>query len=295
MELILSLAHLPVGVNAYDDALELASLADDAGVDVLSLTDHVLLGPNLDSHAALGALFPWPPDHPYPDPLVLLAGMAAVTSRVRLTTGVLIAPLRPAALLAKMAATLDVLSKGRFELGVGSGWQREEFEAVGVPMAERAARTEDAVVACRALWSEDAATVTRPSVTFADMRCRPQPFRARRLPVWFAGGANRATARRVAELGDGWLPLHSDVETLHHGRALLDEACHRVGRDPSEVGVRVMIPGPVDPSDPGAHERLLLLRQAGVTGVSVLLAGQPGDRGADVVEALVDLLARVAR
>ena len=98
--------------------------------------------------------FPLPPEYPWFEPLTMLAAIAGATSRIRLATGVLISPLRPAVLLAKIAATLDVVSGGRLDLGVGTGWQREEYEASGIPFAGRAARMDDQLRACRVLWSD---------------------------------------------------------------------------------------------------------------------------------------------
>ena len=110
--------------------LDVAKAADDAGVDRLVVSDHVVLGPNLDAYR--WGRFPTGPEAPWHEPLTCLTAFAAVTERVRLSTGILIAPLRRAPLLAKTVATLDVVSGGRVDLGVGVGWQREEYDAVGL-------------------------------------------------------------------------------------------------------------------------------------------------------------------
>src|SRR3954449_8285332 len=123
--------------------LDLARTADDAGVDRLVVTDHVLMGRNTDAYA--WGRFPTAPDGPWLEPLTVLTAVASVTRRVRLATGILIAPLRPAALLAKTVATLDVLSGGRVDLGVGVGWQREEYEAEGLPFEQRGRLLTDTV------------------------------------------------------------------------------------------------------------------------------------------------------
>ncbi len=116
--------------------VDLARAADGAGVDRVVVVDHVVMGPNTDAYN--WGKFPTPPDAPWLEPMTVLAAMAAATTRVRLATGILIAPLRPAVLLAKQAATLDVLSQGRLDLGVGTGWQREEYDAEGLDFAARA-------------------------------------------------------------------------------------------------------------------------------------------------------------
>lgn len=132
--------------------LDVARAADDAGIDQLVLPDHVAIGTRLDRYP-FADRFPYPPEEPWLEPLTTLAAIAGATRRVRLGTGVLIAPLRPAVLLAKTAATLDVLSGGRLDLGLGTGWQPEEFDAVGVPFAGRGARLDDTARACKALWT----------------------------------------------------------------------------------------------------------------------------------------------
>ena len=110
--------------------VDLGRAADDAGVDRVVVVDHVVMGPHTENYA--WGKFPVPPDAPWFEPLTMLTAIAAVTTRVRLATGILIAPLRPAAFLAKQVATLDQLSRGRVDLGVGTGWQREEYDAEGL-------------------------------------------------------------------------------------------------------------------------------------------------------------------
>jgi alkanesulfonate monooxygenase SsuD/methylene tetrahydromethanopterin reductase-like flavin-dependent oxidoreductase (luciferase family) len=116
-------------------AVELAAIADRAGVDMISITDHVVMGEATDKYPY--GRFPSPPDYPWFEPLTFLATVAGATRDIRLGTAVVIAPLRPAVLLAKQAATLDVLSRGRLDLGVGVGWQKEEYEATGIPFDQR--------------------------------------------------------------------------------------------------------------------------------------------------------------
>ena len=147
-----------------DAAVELAAAADAAGIDQIAVPDHLAIGPRTDKYPY--GRFPLPVDEPWLEPLTLLAAMAGATKRIRLASGVLIAPLRPALLLAKTAATLDVLSGGRLDLGVGLGWQREEFDASGVPFARRAARLDDQLRACRALWRGGAVSFRSETVSF---------------------------------------------------------------------------------------------------------------------------------
>jgi probable F420-dependent oxidoreductase len=219
--------------------LDAARAADDAGIHQLVLPDHVVMGTRLDRYP-FGTKFPYGPEEPWLEPLTTLAAVAAVTQRIRLATGVLIAPLRPAVLVAKTAATLDVLSHGRVDLGVGTGWQPEEFDALGVPFEGRAARMDDLVRACQALWTEDPpVSFASGSVSFRDLWCEPRPVQPGGIPLWFGGGANDATARRVAELGVGWMPIGvMPRDELARAIELFRGAFEHAGRDPAALEVR---------------------------------------------------------
>lgn len=184
--------------------LDLARVAEEAGVDRLVVTDHVLMGNNTDAY--VWGRFPTASDAPWLEPLTCLSAIAGVTSRVRLATGIIIAPLRSAAVLAKTVATLDAISGGRVDLGVGVGWQREEYDAAGLDFSARGQLLDDTVGACRALWSQSPASYTSGTVSFAEVFCSPQPVQ-KRLPVWFSGTFNARTRRRVVDLGDGWIPI----------------------------------------------------------------------------------------
>jgi probable F420-dependent oxidoreductase len=232
--------------------LDLAGAADDAGVDRLVVTDHVLMGRNTDAY--VWGRFPTPPDGPWLEPLTCLSAVAGATERVRLATGIIIAPLRPAPVLAKSVATLDVLSGGRVDLGVGVGWQREEYDAAGLDFDRRGRLLDDTIAACRELWSRLPASYSSPTVTFDDVFCSPQPLQPR-LPVWFSGTFNARTRRRVLELGDGWIPIMG--ATLDDIRAGATEL--RAGTDrPIEVQA------PVRSMDDVAG-----LREAGVTNIYI--------------------------
>ena len=222
-----------------DRVLELGRAADAAGVHQLVLPDHVAIGPRLDRYP-FAERFPYPPEEPWLEPMTTLAAIAAVTERTRLSTGILIAPARPAVLLAKTAATLDVLSRGRLDLGVGTGWQREELAALGVAYEDRNVRLDDTLRACRALWTDDPPVrFTSATVSFDALWCEPRPVQAGGLPLWFAGPPTEATARRVAELGVGWLPIAgTPVDDIARGIARIRSAFERAGRDPRTLEVR---------------------------------------------------------
>jgi probable F420-dependent oxidoreductase len=224
-------------VRALVDA---ALLADVAGVHQVVLPDHVVIGPHTDRYP-FGA-FPAPPHQPWPEPLTVLAAIAARTERVRLGTGVLVAPLRPAVLLAKTVSTLDALSGGRVDLGVGTGWQREEFDASGVPWPRRDSRMDEQIAACQALWRTQPASFRGETVSFDDMWCVPAPVQRGGVPVWFGGPGTARTGRRIAALGAGWLPIGgTSPDEVRTGLDAMRPAFDASGRDLDEIGVRVTV------------------------------------------------------
>jgi probable F420-dependent oxidoreductase len=224
------------GPGRLHEVVDCARRAEAAGVDTVILPDHVVMGERTDRYA--WGPFPFPVDVPWLEPLTALAAIAAATQRVRLATGILIAPLRPAIVLAKTVATLDVLSRGRVELGVGVGWQREEFEAAGLDFARRGRMLGDVVAACRALWEQGPASFHSETLSFDRVWCEPRPVQPR-LPVWFSGTLTRRNLERIVRLGDGWIPIMTATRAeLAEGAARLREALAAAGRSPAELRVR---------------------------------------------------------
>jgi probable F420-dependent oxidoreductase len=220
--------------------VDFARRCEDAGVDQIAITDHLAIGPRTDRYP-YGA-FPFPNDEPWPEPLVTLAAIAGATRRIRLATAVLIAPLRPALLLAKSLATLDALSDGRVDLGVGVGWQAEEFAASGVRFGLRTARMMDTLRACRALWSaEQPVSFASDTVSFESLWCEPRPVQPGGIPIWFGVAPSARHAAHVAELGAGWMPVGGDVAALEAGVAKLRDAFRAAARDPATLGVRANV------------------------------------------------------
>ena len=214
----------------WSGLLDLARAADDAGVDRIIVNDHVVMGRNTDAY--VWGRFPTGPEAPWLEPFTCLAAIAPITTRVRLGTGIVIAPLRPAVVLAKTVATLDVLSGGRVDLGVGVGWQREEYDAEGLDFAKRGQLLDDTMGACRELWSQLPASYKSETVTFEDIFCSPQPLQPR-LPLWFSGTLNARQRRRIVDLGDGWIPIMgATVEDIQLGATQLREEGGRA------IGVR---------------------------------------------------------
>jgi probable F420-dependent oxidoreductase len=219
---------------------ELARAADDAGVDRVILVDHVVMGPHTENYQ--WGKFPVPPDAPWFEPLTMLAAIAAVTTRVRLATGILIAPLRPAALLAKQVATLDQISGGRVDLGVGAGWQREEYEAEGLDFERRGQLLTDTLGAMKALWRDTPANFDGPTLSFRDIYCEPKPLQAGGVPLWVAGTLNRRNFDRVVRYGDAWIPIMGEtVEGIAAGAEQIRDAWKAAGRDPAALQVQAPV------------------------------------------------------
>ncbi len=226
--------------GGWRSLLDLGRILEDAGVDRVIVADHVVNGPNVADYP--WGTFPTGPDAHWLEPLTVLTGIASVTEHLRLGTGILIAPLRPAPLLAKQVATLDQLSGGRVDLGVGTGWQQAEFDAFGLDFAARGHLLNDTMGACRALWERQPATFTSGSVSFIDTYCSPPPAQPR-LPVWFSGTLHGRNVSRIVELGDGWIPIMgSTAEDIQTGVTRLRTAMVAAGRPPESLLVRHSLP-----------------------------------------------------
>lgn len=225
----------------WDRLIDVAQAADEAGVDALSVVDHVVLGGDVSTYP-YGA-FPGGLDAPWLEPIVTLAAMAGRTERVRLFTGILIAPLRPPALLAKMAATLDQLSNGRLDLGVGTGWLAKEYEALGMDFADRGGLLDDVLAACDALWRGGPTTFDSERLHFDDVYCSPLPVQRPGIPFWIAGDLHRRTIDRIVRHGVGWIPSPpTGRRDAGEGRLVLREAFTAAGRDPDSLRVRMSVP-----------------------------------------------------
>jgi len=255
--------------------LSVAQVADEVGINQLVIPDHLAIGDRTDRYPF--GTFPYPPEEPWLEPLATLSAFAAVTKKIRLGTGILITPLRGALVTAKTVATLDVLSKGRLDLGLGTGWQREEFIDPGAPFADRAERADDIIRACRALWSTPPpVSFSSPSFSFKNLWCEPRPTQVGGIPLWFGGGATLSTASRIAELGNGWLPIGAmSDDDLKRGIELIRGSFATVGRDPATLCVRAGLPAVTDKNGDFDLEATLVpvpaLAAEGVTTVSIAL------------------------
>jgi probable F420-dependent oxidoreductase len=281
------LISLPVGTHRHGDdpraLVELSRRAEDAGADGVVLADHVLLGKHVDRYP--WGTFPFPSDAPWLEPITVLTAIAVATERLKLTTGILIVPLRPAPLLAKTIATLDVLSAGRVELGVGTGWQAEELTAQGIDPATRGQVLTDHMAACRALWTDSPASFTSASVSFEDVWSEPKPVRAGGPPVLFSGTLTKRNLDRIVRLGDGWIPIMGETtEGIAAGVETLRSAYDAAGRAGDELRVRAPLPLARDdggPSLAATLDGIGPLADAGATDVYLTYTAFARDEDSD--------------
>jgi probable F420-dependent oxidoreductase len=279
--------HLGIGLNMSDrtiGATELARALEERGFESLWATEH--------SHIPVERRTPFPAGGALPrdyaeimDPFVVLAAAAAVTTRLRLGTGVCLIPQRDAIQTAKLVASLDQVSSGRFLFGVGNGWNAEEMAHHGVTdFAGRHRLAREKIAAMKAIWTEEEARFEGKEVRFAPMWSWPKPAQKPHPPI-IVGGAFPFAARRAIAYGNGWLPHiarphYADVsDFLPEFHAMARAA----GRDPAELPVTVWAPPDL------ARERLERLRARGVA--RVVLHVKP--EGADAVLPVLDRLARL--
>lgn len=222
------------------DALEICRRAEAAGFESVWGGEHVVLPDSIASrypYTADGKI-PAEPDTPIPDPLIWLAFAAAAAPTLRLGTCILIVPQRNPLVLAKELATLDRISGGRVELGLGVGWLEEEFDALGVPWARRGARNDEYIEAMRALWAGPHAEFHGEFVDFAPVTCSPRPVNGN-IPV-LVGGDTDAAIRRAVRLADGYFPGEGDHARLTALLGRLRRAAETAGRDPASIEINAM-------------------------------------------------------
>lgn len=234
---------LGVGAGARPEVIRaVAVAAEAAGFATLYAGEHVVLvdrpGSRYpysdDGRIAVPATADWL------DPLLGLGFAAAVTTTITLATGVLLLAGHNPVVCAKQAATLDVLSGGRFTLGIGIGWSAEEFAALGVPFAGRGRRTAEYVAAMRRLWADDVASFSGEFTRFESVRVNPKPVRGRRIPVVIGGNSDTALGRAAA-FGDGWYGFNVPARSAAERITALAERCGRRGRSLRDLSVAVAL------------------------------------------------------
>jgi probable F420-dependent oxidoreductase len=234
--------------GGWDHLLDQAEMLDKAGFDGLVLSDHVVFGEHLEEYGRpeiggqAGGKQPTGPDGHWLEPLTTLSVMAGRTTRIRLGTNILIAALRRPVVLAKMAATLDVLSHGRLDLGVGVGWQREEYEAAGLSFDDRGHLIDESLRICRLFWTETTCRYQSDTLSFSAIHMMPKPQQAGGVPIWVSGTVNPRVARRLATFGSGWIPWGDAATNLADGLPRMQEALSALGRDPSDLDVVGRLP-----------------------------------------------------
>jgi probable F420-dependent oxidoreductase len=221
--------------SAGPGALEAAKAAEAAGFESVWTVEHVVYPDDYGSKYpyAEGGKMPALASTPIPDPLVWLAYVASATTTLRLATGILILPQRNPLVLAKELATLDHLSGGRVELGIGVGWLQEEFDALGIPWERRGARTDEYVAAMRTLWAEDSVSFKGDFTSFERVSSNPKPAQGM-VPI-VVGGHSRAAAERAGRLGDGFFPGKGSPAELVELFDVVRQSAADAGRDPEAI------------------------------------------------------------
>ncbi len=240
----LGLHALGIGSGARRGVIDaVARAADVHGFATLWAGEHVVMVDRPGSRYPYSAdgTIAVPAAADWLDPLVALSFAAAASESITLATGVLLLPEHNAVLLAKQAASLDVLCHGRLSLGVGVGWSREEFEALGIPFARRGARAAEYLHAMRVLWRDDVASFDGEFVSFADVRVNPKPVRDRRIPI-IVGGNSDVALRRVATMGDGWYGFNlAGLDAVRDRLEVLAGASAELGRDLRSLYIAVAL------------------------------------------------------
>ena len=245
-----------------DDAttIDICKRAEAAGFESVWGGEHVIIPDDIVSRYPYteDGKIPAEPDTPIPDPLIWLAFAAAAAPTLRLGTCILIVPQRNPLILAKELATLDQLSGGRVELGLGVGWLQEEFDALGVPWERRGARNDEYINAMRKLWEGPHASFSGDFVNFERVTCSPRPVNGN-IPI-IVGGDTDAAIRRAIKLADGYFPGEGDIDRLSALVNRVRTGAEAAGRDPASIEINAMFGAQMADPKRGIEE----MREAGV-------------------------------
>jgi probable F420-dependent oxidoreductase len=249
-------------IGADPDVIaKFATTAESLGYDHLIAYDHVL-GANTASRPDWKG--PYTTESMFQEPLVLFSYLAGFTSVIELVSAVIILPQRQTALVAKQAACVDVLSKGRLRLGVGTGWNDVEYEALGANFHDRGQRSEEQIDLLRRLWRDDAISYDGKYHKITDAGLNPLPVN-RNIPIWLGGMAPQVIDR-VGRIADGWFPFVN--KNLSTQIEQMQASARTAGRDPASIGIECIIPADTD------AERVKKLRDMGVTHVALVTMNQ---------------------
>jgi probable F420-dependent oxidoreductase len=220
---------------------------EELGYTHLVAYDHVV---GADPAVHQGWSGPYDVTTTFHEPMVMFGYLAAITS-LELVTGIIILPQRQTALVAKQAAEVDLLTGGRFRLGVGLGWNAVEYEALGQPFGERGRRLSEQIVVLRRLWTEPSITHDGRYDKITGAGLSPLPVQ-RPIPIW-VGGSSDAAYRRIGRLADGWFPQVRPGDDLQHALDVIGEAARQADRDPAAIGMEGRVSW--DPADPDRFVR----------------------------------------
>jgi len=221
-----------------EKVLALAKAIEEIGYDEIAAFDHVVMGFPNETRRTI-----YPAQMPILEALMLLANVAAVTSRVSLSTEVLVLPQRQPVLVAKQISTLDTLSGGRMRLGVGVGWQDSEYDALEEEFSNRGKRMDEAIDLLRAYWAGGQVGYQGSFYESYDMGMEPVSPQGAALPIW-VGGDSAAALRRTAERGDGWMASGVTDEQAVTMMQTIREMAEAAGRDPASIGMQLMLAPP---------------------------------------------------
>ncbi len=219
---------------------KVARVLEEIGYDHIDVFDHVVMGYPMEGRDP----GPYPAQMPILEAMMLMAHLAAVTTRIGIGTEVLVLPQRHPTLVAKQISTLDLLAGGRIRLGVGVGWQPAEYEALGEEYRTRGKRMDEAIVLMRKWWTDARIDHDGPHYKITAMAMEPKSPQAGKLPIWI-GGMSDAAFRRVGVLGDGWLASRvSDAAGARTAIDAIHRAAEAAGRDPRTIGLQSMVAPP---------------------------------------------------
>jgi probable F420-dependent oxidoreductase len=258
-----------------EGVLRVARRAEQAGLDSVWVADHIVYPLHSESrypYRSDGA--PFAPEDGFLDAFTTLAAIAGATDRIALGTSVLVLPMRDPLEVAKSVATLDVLSGGRVIVGIGAGWWREEFEALGAQFRGRGARMDEQIAILRALWRDGGLSAHSGHYNYRELVCRPQPMQPGGPPI-LVGGMGPTARRRAALLGDGWHALGSHEQTLTDGYADVVRIAREAGRNEAAVSLSTSAGLPADPAS--AVRRLERFARAGIGHVILNVAGNTAE------------------
>lgn len=277
---------MEVGISSFltdysVDIAVVAKRAEELGFSTLWVPEHSILPVNTDS--------PWPgsADGKIPkvyadivDPFVALGRASAVTTTLKLGTGICLVPERNPLILAKEVATIDMYSKGRFQFGIGAGWLREETDIMGGDFSHRWAQTREAILAMKQLWTTVESEYHGKYYDFPPVYSFPMPTQRPHPPV-LLGGMAKNVFKRIVDYGDGWMPNRVTPEDVKKGRAQLDELADAAGRDPNSI--QIMVFG--QQADP---DLLKALEEAGADSVAVRLETGPEEEAIANMEKMAE-------